>query len=299
MDERQEVKSVKKALRALTFLNANGESTVTQVASAIGVPRTTSYRLLETLVAEGYVEKQLHSDVYRLTSQVERLSVGFTDTDLVVEVAKPLIRRIGAEIGWPLALATPRGKDMVVRVTTDYDTSLAIDRYMIGFATPILHAPTGYCFLAYCEDEVRESILEIARASNPMPDVLRHGGRYLAQILNTTRAKGFSHICFAEYLEGGLAVPLLVGGRAVGGIIMRYIKSTLNAAKIEGEYFQIMRQLASDIASAYEVRVNHRTLQAEQISSPYPPPPVRAMSSGAWPVQHPVAALPKDAALAT
>jgi IclR family mhp operon transcriptional activator len=282
MDERQEVKSVKKALRALTFLNANGESTVTQVAWAIGVPRTTSYRLLETLVAEGYVEKQLHSDVYRLTSLVERLSVGFTDTDLVVEVAKPIIRRLGGEIGWPLALATPRGKDMVVRVTTDYDTSLAIDRYMIGFATPILHAPAGFCFLAYSEDEVRESILEIARTASPQPEILRNGGKYLTQILNNIRAKGFCHICFSEYKEGGLAVPLLVGGRAVGGIVMRYIKSTVKPARIESEYFDLMRQLASDISAAYEARANHRTLQAEANSLPGAPLVAAAATGGAW-----------------
>jgi IclR family mhp operon transcriptional activator len=263
MDQRQEVKSVKKALRALTFLNANGDSTVTQVARAIGVPRTTSQRLLETLVSEGYVEKQHHSDVYRLTSLVERLSIGFTDIDLVIEVAKPIIRRVGAQIGWPLALATPRGKDMVVRVTTDFDTSLAIDRYMIGFATPILHAPTGFCLLAYCEDEVRDSILEIARSSTPQPEVLRDGGKYLDQILNTIRSRGFCHIRYSEYREGGLAVPLLVGGRTVGSIIMRYIKSTLNAYQIEGEYFEILQKLAQHISAAFAVRVNQRTLQPE------------------------------------
>ena len=36
MYERQEVKSLKKALRALTFLNCHGESTVTEVAGSRG-----------------------------------------------------------------------------------------------------------------------------------------------------------------------------------------------------------------------------------------------------------------------
>jgi IclR family mhp operon transcriptional activator len=289
MDQRQEVKSVKKALRALTFLNANGDSTVTQVAKAIGVPRTTSQRLLETLVSEGYVEKQMHSDVYRLTSQVERLSMGFTDTDLMVEVAKPIIRAVGARIGWPLALATPRGKDMVVRVTTDYDTSLAIDRYMIGFATPMLHAPTGFCFLAYCDDDVRESILDIARATTPLPDVLRDGGRYLGQILASIRARGYCHIRFSEYREGGLAVPLLVGGRAIGGIIMRYIKSTMKPGQIEGEYFDLMQQLACDISAAYEARVNQRALHTGPRFAPVLVSPPAAAAAPRRP--EPVAAL--------
>lgn len=282
MDEKQEVKSVKKALRALTFLNANGESTVTQVAKAIGVPRTTSHRLLETLVAEGYVEKQLHSDIYRLTSLVERLSVGFTDTDLVVEVAKPMIERVGSVVGWPLALATPRGKDMVVRVTTDYDTSLAIDRYMIGFATPMLYAPSGFCFLAFCEDDVRESILEIARSTTPLPTILRQGGKHLDQTLSYIRTRGYCHIRFSEYQEGGFAVPLLVGGRAVGCIVMRYMKSTLRLDQIEGEYFDLLQQLSSDISAAYEVRANHRTLQAQRKSAPFGKASVAGAAGTPW-----------------
>jgi IclR family mhp operon transcriptional activator len=279
MDEKQEVKSVKKALRALTFLNANGESTVTQVAKAIGVPRTTSHRLLETLVAEGYVEKQLHSDIYRLTSQVERLSVGFTDSDLVIEVAKPIIEQAGAKVGWPLALATPRGKDMVVRVTTDYDTSLVIDRYMIGFSTPILYAPSGFCFLAFCEEEMRESILEIARSCNPLPNILRQGDQYLNQTLSFIRSRGYCHIRFSEYQEGGLAVPLLVGGRAIGCIVMRYMKSTLRLDQIEGEYFEILQKLSRDISAACELRANDRTLQAQRKSSPLAAP---IEASTAW-----------------
>jgi IclR family mhp operon transcriptional activator len=241
---------------------------VTEVARAIGVPRTTSYRLLETLASEGYVEKQLHSDVYRLTSFVQRLSSGFSDNDLAVEVAKPLLRELGARIGWPLALATPRGKDMVVRVTTDYDTSLAIDRYMIGFTTPILHAPAGFCYLAFCDDTVREQVEQVARSSGRLPDVLSNDGVHLTRILNLVRARGYCHICFPEYREGGLAVPIMVGGKVVGGAVMRYIKSALKPSQIEGTYVPLMQQLAKDIAAAYETRVNERALQAKEAAPP-------------------------------
>jgi IclR family mhp operon transcriptional activator len=268
MDERQEIKSLKKALRALTFLNNNGESTVTQVACAIGVPRTTSYRLLETLASEGYVEKQAHSDVYRLTSLVQRLSSGFGDADLVVEVAKPLVRRVGEDIGWPVALAIPRGKDMVVRISTDHDTSLAIDRYTIGFATPILHSPTGLCYLAYCDDEARDAIVQQSNCADSVSEPIGADRKHLDYLLNQVRVRGFSHIRFAEYREGGLAVPLVIGGRVIGGLVMRYIKTTLKLSDIQETFFPILQQLAEDIAAAYEVRVSRRTLQSESVSQP-------------------------------
>lgn len=256
MDERQEVKSLKKALRALTFLNVHGESTVTQVATAIGVPRTTSYRLLETLASAGYVEKQPHSDLYRLTSLVQQLSSGFGDSDLVVEVAKPLVHRVGAEIGWPLAFATPRGRNMVVRITTDYDTSLVIDRYLIGFSTPILHAPSGFCYLAHCDETVRHALVSQALGSDPKPEVLQNGTTtHLEYLLDQVRTRGFCNILFREYREGGLAVPVLIEGRAVGGLVMRYMKSSQRPADVENKFVPILQNLAGEIAEAYRARL--------------------------------------------
>ena len=263
MDERQEVKSLKKALRALTFLNCHGESTVTEVACAIGVPRTTSYRLLETLAAEGYVEKQPHSHIYRLTSMVQQLSSGFGDSDLVVEVAKPLVIKVGAEVRWPLALATPQGSDMMVRLGTDFYTPLAIDRYFIGFRTPMLHAPSGLCYLAFCEDEKRASIMDLVRRTGAAADQSPDWEAQLDYTLDQIRRQGFCHIRFAQYREGGLAVPVFADGRVIGGLVMRYIKSTMKAAQLEEHYVPVVKQLAADIAEAYDRRLDHATAELE------------------------------------
>jgi IclR family mhp operon transcriptional activator len=263
MDERQEVKSLKKALRALTFLNCHGESTVTEVAGAIGVPRTTSYRLLETLAAEGYVEKQPHSHIYRLTSMVQKLSSGFGDSDLMVEVAKPLINKIGGEVRWPLALATPQGSDMMVRIATDFDTPLAIDRYFIGFRTPMIHAPAGLCYLAYSDEEQRASILDLVKRTGPVGGSPCDRDGDLEFKLDQIRAQGYCHIRFAQYREGGLAVPVFADGRVVGGIVMRYIKSTMKAPQLEEHYVPIVRKLAADIARAYERRLDQAAAEVD------------------------------------
>jgi IclR family mhp operon transcriptional activator len=251
MQDQDGVKSIKKVLRALRFLNSNGESTVSDVARGIGVPRTTAYRLLHTLSCEGFVEKQPHSDVYRITSMVRHLSSGFGDCEMIVEVASPLISRAGAEIGWPLAFATPRGENMVVRITTDYDTSMAVDRYMIGFGTPILHSPTGFCYLAFCDDDTRQSILAAALSAPYPPDVYPYQGKHLEHYLRQIRTRGYCNICYKEYPEGGLAVPVMVNGKVVGGLIMRYMKSILLPDQLEGKYVPMMRQLADGIAAAY------------------------------------------------
>jgi IclR family mhp operon transcriptional activator len=205
------------------------------------------------LASERYVEKQPHSHIYRLTSMVQKLSSGFGESDLFLEVAKPIVHRAGAEIRWPLALATPDGCEMVVRIATDHETPLAIDRYFIGFHTPMLHAPTGICYLAFCEEAKRASILE--RAGFSRDQASRRTELDIDYELERVRQQGYCHRRFAQYREGGLAVPLFADGRVAGGIVMRYTKSTLRPTQLEEHYVPIVQKIAADISEAYQRRL--------------------------------------------
>jgi IclR family mhp operon transcriptional activator len=255
MDSRQEVKSLKKALRALVVLNEQGEATVTDVAVSVGLPRPTAYRLLETLASEGYVEKQDHSTIYRLTSQVRTLAAGFSDRDLAVEVAKPLIKELGRSLGWPIALATPVATNMVVRVTTDYENPRAIDRFMVGFNVPMLHAPAGYCYLAFCDDADRQRVVKQARLSpDPRQRLARHPDR-LDQLLNRERDDGYCTREYAAYREGGLAIPLLINGTPIGGVVMRYVKSAMKIGQLQSDYVPELKKLSERINEALKRRL--------------------------------------------
>jgi IclR family mhp operon transcriptional activator len=254
MDSRQEVKSLKKALRALVVLNEQGEATVTDVAASVGLPRPTAYRLLETLASEGYVEKQDHSTIYRLTSQVRNLAAGFSDRDLAVEVAKPLIKDLGRALGWPIALATPSATDMIVRVTTDYENPRAIDRFMVGFNTPMLHAPTGYCYLAFCDETDRESVVRVARLSPDPRQRLARNRERLDQLLNRVREDGFCTREYAAYREGGLAIPLLINGTPIGGVVMRYVKSAMKIGQLQSDYVPELNKLSARINASFNER---------------------------------------------
>jgi IclR family mhp operon transcriptional activator len=254
MDSRQEVKSLKKALRALIVLNQRGEATVTDVAAIVGVPRPTAYRLLETLASEGYVAKQDHSTIYRLTSQVRHLASGFGDRDLAVEVAKPLIKELGSKLGWPMALATPAASDMTVRITTDYENPRAIDRYMVGFNVPMLHAPAGYCYLAFCDEAEREKVIELARSSaDPRQRLARNRPR-LEQLLARVREDGFCTREYAAYREGGLAIPLLINGTPIGGVVMRYVKSAMRIGQLQSDYVPELNKLSARINMSFNER---------------------------------------------
>lgn len=252
MAERDEIKSLKKALRAITFLNRQGDATVTQVAKGIEVPRATAYRLLQTLASEGYVVKLPGSDIYRLTSLIRHLAAGFQDEDLLIEIARPLLAEAQRELGWSIALSTPRGTEMVVKLNTDHDSPLALTRYGIGASLPILLSTCGYCYLAYSSEGERESLVSQGLAQLDPSIPVRFDRPQIQKLVEDVRRQGYCHLEFDHYREGNLAVPLLLAGRPVGGIVMRYIKSTLrNTDRLREVYAPRLQRLAREIAERH------------------------------------------------
>jgi len=162
MDSTRPIRALIRGLDALTVLNLRNGATVSEVAQEIKLPRTTTYRILETLSHAGYVYRDANDDRYRLTIMVRGLSDGFDDEAWVTQAARPYINELGKDIVWPVAIASLSGTQMMVRETTDHRSPLAVERYSAGFRVPILLASSGRVYLAFCPPAQRDSILEIA-----------------------------------------------------------------------------------------------------------------------------------------
>ncbi len=254
MDPSQELKSLKKALRILGYLNQMGDATTSQVAGALGLPRSTANRILETFTVEGYLQKMEHSDYYRLTSAVQRLFSGYQAENLLVEVAAPVIADLCDRIGWSISVLTPRGCDMVIRLTTNFDTSLALDRYAVGLAVPTMHATAGFCYLATCADSERERLLELCRQSPDPLQRLSHNKAQVDFLIDAVRTRGYSRLEFQQYREGNIGVPLQFGTRPLGGLVMRYIKSAMKAGELQDKFVPILQESAALIGKRYRAR---------------------------------------------
>jgi IclR family mhp operon transcriptional activator len=254
MDDRQEVKSAKKALRIIMLMNERGDATVSEIAQAMEVPRTTAFRLLETLATEGFIERQPHSLYYRVTSKVLNLSSGFQTENMLLEVARPLLAELGNSIGWGVSLATPRDTAMVVRITTGFDTASALDRFTIGQGVPLMRATTGMCYLAFCSDATRERMIAMARASGDPLQALAHQRKKLDAILQRVRKRGFCNFEFPINREGSVGVPVLIDGKPFGGISMRYIKAAMTGEKLLNVLIPQLKDLAAQISDEYAAR---------------------------------------------
>jgi DNA-binding IclR family transcriptional regulator len=114
-DRLRPIRALTRGLEALEALNARGVATVTDIARAIGLPRTTAYRVLETLCAAGYAERT-PDDRYRLLARVHRLADGCAPEPWLARVVVPATAALARDLSWPLLFAVPAGNVMRAHV---------------------------------------------------------------------------------------------------------------------------------------------------------------------------------------
>ena len=254
--------SLKRGLRALSLLNLRENLTASDLAAELRLPRTTARRVLDTLVEEGYAEKVAREHKYRLTPMVNVLSSGFSDESWIAHVAEPLLSRKTIEIGWPLVGATPSGDQMMVRVSTDRLTPLALDHFGVGFKTPMVHGTSGHVMLAFMSQPHRELTLQVIRSSPDPKQALAREDARIRSLLNVVRAQGYAHIIYKEYPEASVGVPIFLNGVARACLLMGYVKAAIKPAQIVEKYVPQLKSLSEAItAGVSELRIRRRETQ--------------------------------------
>jgi IclR family transcriptional regulator, mhp operon transcriptional activator len=224
MDSTRPIRALIRGLDALTVLNLRNGATVSEVAQEIKLPRTTTYRILETLSHAGYVYRDQTDDRYRLTIMVRGLSDGFDDEAWVTQIARPHINELGKEIVWPVAIASLSGTSMMVRETTDHRSPLAVERFSAGFRVPLLSSASGRVYLAFCSQTQRESLLDILARSQREEDKLAKNRAEVQKILTETRTQGFATAVRPRRVsdEISMAVPIMIDDRVLAAVTIRF-----------------------------------------------------------------------------
>jgi IclR family mhp operon transcriptional activator len=243
-----------RGLDALTVLNMRDGATVSEVAHEIHLPRTTVYRILETLCSAGYVFRDSSDDRYRLTIRVRALAGGFDDDAWVAQIAKPLIEELGREIVWPVSIATLLGTTMIVRETTDHSSPLAIERYSAGHRAPLLSSATGRVYLAFCPAPQRDTLIDILARSTKEEDRLARAPRAdLQRILAEIKLQGYAATSRTRRLveEVSVSVPVMSGERILSCLTVRFSASALPLKLALERFVPKLKQCASKISNSF------------------------------------------------
>lgn len=99
------VQSVDRAITILEILARLGEAGVTEVAGALGVHKSTAFRLIGTMEARGLVEQADDRGKYRIGLGLVRMAGASAARTDVVQVARPMCKQLAAETEETINLA--------------------------------------------------------------------------------------------------------------------------------------------------------------------------------------------------
>jgi IclR family transcriptional regulator, mhp operon transcriptional activator len=253
MESTRPIRALMRGLDALTVLNARDGATVSEVAQEIRLPRTTVYRILETLCDAGFVFRDGIDDRYRLTIQVRSLSDGFDDEAWVTRIAKPTIHELCREVVWPISVSTLSGTTMLVRECTDHSSPLAIERHSAGFREPLLTTASGRVFLAHSSAPQREALIEILARSNKEEDKPARARADLSRLLAQIKAAGYATVTRTrrQVEEVSLSVPILLNDQVVASLTARFASSAMPLKGGLERFLPKLRQCAAKISALY------------------------------------------------
>jgi DNA-binding IclR family transcriptional regulator len=239
------VQSVDRALRILETLARAGESGVTEIAEALGVHKSTAFRLVTTLEQHGLVEQLEGRGKYRLGVGLLRLA-GATSARLdVVQEARPLCRQLASTTGETVNLATLSGNSALYLDQVAGASALQTHNW-VGQHIPVHATSNGKVLLAWLPEPELQQLLGRLPAYTEATITTR---ARLRKELEAVREQGYA--VAVDELEVGLTAVAAPVFNAHGDVICSMSLSgptfRLTAGRVE-EVLPPLREAAEELS---------------------------------------------------
>lgn len=215
-------KTVKSADRVLTLFELLGrwgrEMSHTELAEALGIPKSSLTQLLKNLVARGWLSFSPATKGYALGPAIAALARRSMQVRDLAELAQPVLAELTAATGESSALNTLSG-DVSKVVATVLGPHRLVSHMRLGDTAPLYATSGGKALLAHLPPELLEEYLGRVAFEPATPATLR-SVRALRKQLAEVRRNGVAY-SLEEWTPGivGMACPVLTrAGAAIGAI---------------------------------------------------------------------------------
>lgn len=241
------VEAVQRAIEILRIVNQLRVASVKDIFSATGFPKPTIVRMLETLIADGYVARDDMCNGYRVTSRVQELNAGYGSVSLVIEASRPWLIDLTQRLKWPCGISTREGNSLVLQFSTAAISPWSYPYTRVGALMDVMGTASGRVYLAFCTDEERESILE-HYTSNPAHQGLEHTID-LEGLLQRVRRDGYAlrDRNLAPLRTLSLAMPIRVDGRVLAVSSISFYRSAVSDDRVREQVLQPLRTVTTRI----------------------------------------------------
>ncbi len=253
---RYNVPGLERGLRLLQlFDRARRVLTAADMARALDIPRSTAFRLAQTLAHLGFLERE--GDSYRVGPAVLRLGFEYIASLDVAELARPVVEHLRDATGLSAQLVIRDGRDVVVVLKASPVSTFA-SNVTVGTRLPAHATTLGRVLLADADDATLRALYPepaLPRSSPQSPRTLAE----LKRLLREDRARGYA-VSESFFEQGISAVVAPVRDRI--GAIAAAISVTAQRPTLEKELRE--RLVAQVLGAAAELsrQLNYRPAEA-------------------------------------
>ncbi|HYF92360.1 MAG TPA: IclR family transcriptional regulator [Symbiobacteriaceae bacterium] len=249
--ERREsgVKSLAKALDVLNYMGRRRHPVgVTELANELGLNKSAVHRLLQTLEATGFVDRNPLSRQYFLGPRLFVLGKVFETTVTLRGLARPIMERLAGQLGEAVHLMVPARSEkglpsliLLDKIDSAYQLSITPSP---GAVSPAHCTAGGKVLLAFASSDA------LRQVKDPLPRHTEHTITTVAALrteLADIRSKGYA--TDREELELGLtclAAPVFEGKEVIAAISV-----SGPTFRVAGDSMNVVREAV--VAAAAEI----------------------------------------------
>ena len=218
-------------LRALAAAPSQG-ARVTELARSVGLTQATVHRLLQSLVAEGMVEQDARSKLYRMSVDLFTLAARAGNPGDLRSLCRPALLRLCGSLGDTIFLLVRSGFDAVCLDRSEGPFPIRSFSGDIGGRVALGVGQGALAILAFLPEAEREEVIRFNLARVREYGV--YDEVYLRTEIERVRLSGYA-ARNTGLLEGmaGAAVPICdPEGRAVAALSVGTIADRLNAERL-------------------------------------------------------------------
>ena len=255
------IRSLSRGLDILTILNKRDSASASEISEALNMPRSTVYRILETLVRKGFIYQHKSDKRFRLTDKIKTLSDGYTEEDHMANISRSYLEKFTKKFHWPATLATLSGLSIIVRENTDLESPFAVEQFTIGYTMPILGTASGFCILAFMQSEKRQLLLDTLLLSEDR-STEEYDQVSIQRELKAVKENGYAvNIRTRRYTDQtAISIPIINSSSEIkGALTVRYSTTAYKINEAIKLFLPSLKEASAEIASRIDIDIKRQT----------------------------------------
>jgi IclR family mhp operon transcriptional activator len=254
-----DVRALNRGLKILEVLSQAGWIKPGALSALSGIDRSSTYRLLNTLVDSGYVLKRSDDGSFALTSKINLIADGFTQTERICQVVAPHLHALTKEILWPSDFAILLRGEVKIVESTHRMSPMSIHRAMIGKERSLTRSALGQAILSALSDDELDITINVVTKLGGADSIGVRNRTILTKTAGEVRARGYAAVAGgADPKISAIALPVRAPESAIGAVNIIFFRSAMTLVQAADRYLanlrtcveRIERDLSSDLLNA-------------------------------------------------